>query len=322
MLTVGFDLFRNEQLLPLLLIVVALGIQAVFLSLRGRIQKWFFTLILLLGIGLDLRHLELIYRANTSSFHPYERIYEILSDKNKRSGPGALLFDLKPDIADQTLSIATYRFNAARNPRIPMEEAKWTAVLVNAHYEPFLKKRFPDGEWRKVFPEDPEDHSPGNKWLLGIIPVTPGEVDEFLRWIRADREFRKVVWKASNTPDGSGRKEVFEMLPGLRASARGDRLLESLYGEMVFEFHAWESAFGDRRFAVHYAASLEALRNAIQEGYPTADFYNKLGGLLAIGGDYRGARKAFSNAIGSEVNYTQASKHLSDLNRLILKPPH
>jgi hypothetical protein len=94
---------------------------------------------------------------------------------------------------------------------------------------------------------------------------------------------------------------------------KGDPFLESLYWGMVFDFHAWESAFGDKLTSLHYPAAFEATRNAIKNGYPTAVFYNRLGGFLTAERDYPGARAAFLKAMQSKVNFTEAEKHLKNL---------
>ena len=319
----NFDLFRNVQLLPLLLLVSALGLQLVLSSMKA---KGFISLILLavlFGLGLDFQHLWWTYfpkapeaGSDAPRTNGLLKMYKILKEENETLGTGAVFFDLQPNVADQTLAIATYPFNSVRNPKLSLRDAKWAALVVNYNYQPFLAERFPGGKWFKIFNEAEPELESENKRLLGIVRLKPENAGVVTRWVEADKAFRKVVWLAADTPKNMGRSGVFTGLSEMKGLARGDRLLESLYWEMVFDFHRWENIYGDKNRPVHYRASREAVVNALQLGYPTAYFYNEMGGFYAAEGDFKNARKAFLSAVQSKVNLTPARENLKVLDML------
>lgn len=318
--TRNFDLFRNIQALPLLILITAMGVQGILLAAKTRGSKQILLLALLFSAGLDLRHLWLTYHPSApgagSNYQrsAYSRAFDILREKNRLSGPGLVLFDLRPNEGDQTLSVATYRFNAARDPKLSVAEAKWMAVIVNINYKSFLVERFPGGEWHSLFLKDQAETGAEDKWMLGIIPLDAGLRETAARWAAADQEFRDLVWSAFNIPENRGRKDIFERLPAVHRAAQGDRLLASLYWEMVYSFHRWENLYGEKETRVHYPAARQAIQYALREGYPTAYFYNELGGFLAIEKDYVGAREAFRRAVNSKVNNTPAADNLEKLS--------
>ena len=323
LLTKNFDLFRNVQALPILLFIVVLGIQGCLLGFKNNKKTVFLVFPLLISIGLDLRHLWITYhpeivtgKKNLSESRQLLAGFEILKRKNAQWGPGVLLFELRPHVANQTLAIATYPFNASINPNLHPQDVKWMAFLSDIHYRSFLADRFPKGEWFQLFSDQEAGIEHGDALMLGVIPVEAAGLETVTRWRQADQAFRKIVWRARNMPPENSGEEVFRMLPEIYPLAMGDAYLESLYWEMVFDFHRWENIYGDKNAGVHYPASFSAIRNGIQKGYPTAYFFNELGGFLAIEKDYRGAKEAFSRASHSKINFTPAIENLRKLESL------
>jgi hypothetical protein len=319
----NFDLFRNTQVLPFLFWISAFGAQALLLGTRTKGLRALVFLALILSVPMDLRHLWLTYHsppfspgAGFSQPATYSRAYHVLKSRSEKLGKGVILFDLKPNVADQTLAVATYAFNAARNPEIRQNDIHWVAIVVDVHYRPFLVKRFPKGEWVPLFPEDGIARQSQDTLMLGILPLEPSDREWVSRWMGADQAFWDIVWQAANIPAGQKRDAVFQRLSGAAEWARGDRLLESLYWEMVFDFHRWENVYGDKNVRVHYPASREAISQALQRGYPTAQFYNEWGSFLTMEKNDGEARKAFEKAARSEVNYTSAAENLKALERM------
>lgn len=318
--TRNFDLFRNTQVLPLLLGVTALGAQSALLSLPKRARPWTLALFLVFSAFLDLRHLGLTYRpdgagSNRPSSLQMAAAFPLLEQTARQSGPGVLLFEVRPHETDQTLAVATYAFNATVNPSLSPGPVQWMAVVVDVHYRPFLKKRFPDGKWFDLF--DP-DH-PGfqdTDLMLGVIPMDKSRRNTLEAWRQADRVFRKINWAVANLPENADRAENFQALSGIHSSFKGDPLLESIYWDAVYRFHRWENLYGDRDRRVHYPAALNAVREELRSGYPTAVFYNEWGTFLVLQKDYAGARKAFEKAVHSPLNLTPAAENLKALEGL------
>jgi len=318
-----FDIFRNTQAIPLLLWVIALGVQSILTSVKKPGRQWLVLLMVFLGAVMDVRHLWLTYQSNsygvgsnTSQKTVFPKAYEILKTVDQQVGPGVILFDLQPNVADQTLTIATYSFNAACNPKLSLKDVKWMAVMVNSNYQPFLAQRFHKGKWFQLSSQAVSDPRQEDEWMMGIIPIEPEDRPTVVRWAEADKAFRKVVWFAANVPENRDRSEVFQKLPEAYLSTQGDPMLESLYWEMVFDFHRWENIFGDKNTSVHFPAGVSSIRNALKRGYPTAYFYNEWGGFLMIEKNYKGAREAFLKAINSKVNFTPAQDNLRALDRM------
>jgi hypothetical protein len=326
LVTRNFDLFRNTQVLPPVLLVTAMGIQCLVLGGPSVRRKLAIGALLLLSTGLDLRGLWLSYHpegreAGSNGPCPVvdKRAYEVLEEEFKVRGYGALFFDLEPHEADQTLSVATYGFNATQNPGLPLESAKWVAFLIDPNYRPFLAERFPRGKWYSL--QGGEEKDSLEPRALFILPVDPDLLPTLRKWKSADRAFREVVWLAANVPEDQGRGGIFERLPGIHPLVQGDRLLESIYWGMVYDFHRWENVYGDKDTAVHFPASLEAVQQAIGEGYATAYFYNELGGLWFAQKDYARARQAFQKAVDSTENDTEALSNLEFMQRNHLGGP-
>lgn len=317
LVTRNFDLFRNTQLLPLLLWVAALGAGRILLSIAPRTRAFALGLALPLCLFLDLRQVWLTYQpgasgANQPSSLAMAKAYPLLEDVARKQGPGYLLFELRPHESDQSLAVATYGFNATVNPGIKEDQVFWVAVVTDADYRPFLEKRFTDGQWWNLY--DGKNPDPqGVNLALGIIPVGNDRMDFVEKWVRADRALRAIVWEGANVPENGNDAALFPELARAYPLFQGDPFLESVYWEWTFNFHGWENAFGDKDVALHGPAMLEAVRNELGRGYPTALFYNDLGAYLARMGDIPGAKKAFEKALKCPLNLTPAAENLKAL---------
>lgn len=315
--TKNFDLFRNTQLLPLLLGVTAWGAGQVLLSIPPRSRAWALGLALPLAIGLDLRQVWLTYQpgasgSNRPSSTAFAKAYPLLREAAQKRGPGCLLFELRPHEADQSLAVATYAFNATVNPRIREDQVSWVAVVIDVHYRPFLERRFPDGQWWSLYDEKNPDRQ-GINLSLDVIPVGNDRMDFVEKWVRADKALRDIVWETANVPENGNDTAIFPELARAYPLFQGDPFLESVYWEWVFNFQGWENAFGDRNGALHGPAMLQTIREELDRGYPTAFFYNELGAMMARQGNLPAARKAFEKALQCPVNLTLAAQNLRTL---------
>ena len=316
MLTKNFDLFRNMQLLPVLLLVTVLGVGRLLLSLPSRNRWWALGLVLSCSLLLDLRHVLLTFPSSSS---PTAKAFAYLKTEASEKGPGFILFELRPHEPNPDLSVATYSFNATANPRISLGEVHWMGIVVDADYRPFLERRFPGSQWSDLYdPAHPDP--PGSNLVLGILPLGEGGKEPVENWRRANAALRDAVWTEANVPEDGDRREVFTQLEGMKPLFGGDPFLESLYWEWVFKFHIWENAYGDRNRSWHNPAALRALREGLRQGYPTAFFYNEWGAFLALQGDIPGARKAFEAALHCPVNLTPAAENLKALGAMGRSP--
>jgi hypothetical protein len=203
-------------------------------------------------------------------------------------------------VTDQTLPLADYAMDVSRHPQMTLEGKKWAAVIADMHYQPFLKKRFPDGRW----------HALGNRYLpaggimMAIIPVTPRHQRDLERWCDANRAFHSVTREIVQS--GSNPVPVLAKLSKVYSFVEGDPFLESVYWHKCLDL---EKKRGDR------TASLRAIHQGLQRGYALPFFFNDEGVLLMQEGRYKEARKAFRRALGSELNLTPARSNLELLEK-------
>ncbi len=310
--TRGFDLFRDIQVLPLLLLVTALGAARLLLGFPAPKRAWALAVALPCLLLFDLHQTLRTYQPSTSAF---AKGFPILRAQALQEGPGDLLFELRPHISDLTLAVATYTFNPTVNPHLDRGRVRWMAVVVDAHDRPFLERRFPGSGWFDLYDRQNPDLQ-GANLVLGIIPLDQEREKTLEAWRRADQALRDITWAAANLPENGDRSSVFTQLDRVYPLFEGDLFLESIYWEWVFNFQGWEMAYGDKNTALHYPRALHAVQEELKQGYPTALFYNELGALQLMGGDVRDARDAFEKAVQCPVNLTRAADNLEILEAL------
>ncbi|HJT25637.1 MAG TPA: glycosyltransferase family 39 protein [bacterium] len=311
-LTGGIEMFRILPLLPLLLGGAALGLWALLSSLKVSWRWPVLGLFLLASLGLDSHHLFRAYRDIWTTPHDNWfasksvdrlRAYDVLKDAQKAAGPGLVLSSLVPDLYDQSLSIATYEFNAAENPRLN-SQVRWAAILINSHYQPCLAKDFPEARWVRLAAD--MGWSDGG-FMLGVVPLPCSNPRRLIRLIQADQASQSLVPLVFDYRDYKSRRPVVDKLGSLYPLFKGDPFLESCYWEKIAD-----NAYGDHNFD----AQIEALQQAIEKGCHAAHLYNDLGTLYLRRSRFKEARKAFEKALHCEPNYTSAAAGLRMLDEI------
>lgn len=306
-LTGGVEMFRVLPILPLLLLGAALGFSALLASVRFSWRWPALGLFFLLSLGMDSYHLFGAYQGLWT--HPTDnwfasksvdrlRAYTLLDDLQRKSGPGLILSDLVPDLYDQSLSLATFEFNATDNPRLDPSKARWAALLTNIHYEGCLEKQFPGIQWIWLAPDM---GWPDGGLLLAVIPMPCAHPEAFARLVQADQAMRELVPLVYDNRDYKSRQPVVEKLFSLYPLFKGGPFLESCFWEKIAD-----NAYGDR----NYEAQVKALQEAIEKGYPAAHLYNDLGALYFRRGHWKEARDAFEKALHCPINHTSAAAGL------------
>jgi hypothetical protein len=305
-ITGGLDAHRVIQVLPFLLLAAAFGGVSLLSAISPGARVLALAVVMILSMGLDGRHLFGVYRGLWTQPGPWfasksverMRAYGILRELKEKQGPGLILSELVPDIFDQTLSIATYSFNAAENPKVPLESARWVAIFTNVHYQPYLAKTFPQAAWTWLAPDVGR---PDGGFLLGVIPLPSAHPEILSRWIRANGTSHSLAGAVFDHHDWKSRAVVLKNLQALHFAFEGDRFLESCYWEKVAE-----NEYADR----NYEAQVEALRQALRKGYPAAHLYNGLGALLLRRSHLQEARDCFQKAVECKLNHTSAATAL------------
>ncbi len=301
------EMFRVIQLMPLLILVASIGMVWLLEFIPDRKGLPVFLVILLLSFSLDLIHLLKISDIAILPFRPAANIqdenywaYEKLKPMAQSEGPGLIFTDFILLDHDHTLNVTSYHFNSLLNPKFQIKNARWAGVVTNVHYVPFLFKRFPESHWYRITPYAVADGGSA----VGIISLTPQNLEIFSKWAIAHQYFHQLTIKAENTMNDRSQYllTIQKLSEGLPLMA-GDPFLESCYGEWAAQYH----------FGTDLGPNIQALRRAIEKGYPAANLYYKLGNFYLLNHQPQEARRAYLMAAQSIPNYTNVQDTLSYL---------
>lgn len=130
LLTGNVEYFRIIQILPFLMLVVAIGWASLFGPMTaGKMRTGIFAAMLSLSLCLDLYHLFIVcpkawapqggqsYPEQGIRFYQYGSAFKLLESTASQKGPGFILTNLVFP-PDPSLVIASYPFNASLNPRL------------------------------------------------------------------------------------------------------------------------------------------------------------------------------------------------------------
>lgn len=317
-LSLNVETFRVAQVMPLLLFITALGGHSLLAAWPAARRLRLLVLVLALSGCLDFYLLAAPYRnpdAHPENFgRPVKsleryRAYRILERIQEAQGPGWVLTDFDTgSFNDPTLSFMAYPFNVARNTGLESSPCRWMAVFVNVHYQPFLKKRFPEGRWFWVA-EGLGLENGGD--LLGVLPVTAANRKTLDRWAKAHSFFQQA--DLERFEQGNGRMEpVLHTLEGSYPFVKGDPFLESVF---------WDKRAAYEYADLDYGQNLLSYRMAVTRGYPTAELYCKLGELLLVKGRVAEAEQALERATRAPLDWTPAGGLLKGLQSRPAPPP-
>jgi hypothetical protein len=297
--SLNMDGNRVLQVLPILVVVTAVGFRD-FLEGIPPGKRWVrIGVVLLASLALDLFRLWGPYLdiegnprrfVETGRSLARYRAYQVLQETARKEGPGIVLgeWDI---LADRTMQMATFPFNAAKNPGLDPAKANWLAILVDIHYRPFLEERFAKGSWRVL----DGDFNGAGTLILGVIPMDPASLGALSRWALADKAFAEVNWAV----DHLHQKDCLERMErGIRENypmIQGDRFLEACYWEKVGKFYYY---YGD-----HFPEHLRAAQLAVERGVPASHLYFELAGLWKLAGETAKVQEALAQGRGSERRF-------------------
>ncbi len=315
---------REIQVLPLLTFLAALGLGSLAAGLSRARGLLFLGAFLALSAGLDFIHL-LKFGDYINGYWKSQKTAEsakafgILDQVRAKDGPGLILTAYSNDVYtyDQSLLVSTYPFNALLNPRLSPASTRWLAVVTNAHFQPFLARRFPEAQFTRLSKQDETagDNFNGGLMLM-VVPLTSKNRPLLGSWMETDRLFRDMAAQVMNLPIAEARRATLRILSQALPGLPKDPFIRSCYWEAVYFNFNWENLYGNRDVKTNFPAAVQALQRALREGYPTAYFYNELGSCYALAGDYTNARRAFEQAIRAPLNLTPAADNLKALEAL------
>jgi hypothetical protein len=217
------------------------------------------------------------------------RAFQVLEPLAKTQGPGFIFSNFAPGLPDQTLSVADHSFNTAENPDLPFEKAHWAALLINANYQPFLKKRFPNG--KAVFLSRDAENPDGGQ-MLWVMPVGEKERVAVAGWKKANDSY--ICFPGRYT------RILRDDLVQVHSSFQGDPLLESCYAEKLSDLEFRVGQFKDLK------TPADALESGLTQGYPAAHIYYKLGVFHLLDSQKKKALGDFRHAQAAPLDLTKA----------------
>jgi hypothetical protein len=309
-------------MVPLLILGVLIGLGTLMNPSTPRQNLLWVLALAIPSMGLDAYHLFGAYHqiwddpstwgSYTKSVARY-RAYGILREWKDKEGPGLIFPDFVQGLPDQSLSVATYDYNAALNPRLDPAQAHWAAVLANVNYQPFLKKRFPDA---MAYGLSKDFKETDGGWMLFIFPLNAERLDVLGSWRKAQFAMEEFIDRNLCYVMGQSFKENLSFLSSLEPAFQGDPFLQSAFLEKksdleikegLMRFHSGEP------FPAAQDPALQSLEKATRDGYPAAHLYEHLGVLWLMHQNPIEARKAFTKALKAPLDLTDSTSYFSSL---------
>lgn len=306
---------RMILVFPILAVLAAFGIKSLWSRKSASLPL--FLALALLSLGLDFYHLDFAYPGlwkSLDNWKSYEKSYsryqafKALEEIRRERGPGYILADFVPGLADETLRVACFDFNLAFNPRLAPGPSPWAAVLANANLLPFLKTADPAG---KAYWVSKDLAAPDGGWMLWVVPVDAAHREEVGRWRKASLALKPYLESRLLYIPGQPLTVEFNPLEQAFPAARGEPLLESCFLEEEGDLYLRAAlAASNPPRKGDLKPSETCLEAALRKGYPSAHLYFKLGNLFWMGGEPSRARRAFQDAVKAPLDLTDSARLL------------
>jgi hypothetical protein len=293
LLTDNYSASRLTPLLPVCLILAALGVQV--LDFSGTTWKKInLSLLLVLSLALDGFNLDQT-RAYTNAckegprYTRFVKAWELLEPKGKIA-PGAVFTNFINDTRDRSLAFLTYPFNPVVNPLIPAGSISWAAVLADEEYKSCLDQRFLGIQWNWL-DWDMRDMKASIYFIrgiyLGFIPLTSGNRETVQRWLGAGRDLESLALADLNYVPPKPHGTILEEMEDWYGDFEKDTFLKSFF----FEKRAEEEKSDGT-----YATAVKDLERALETACPRGYLYHQWGQLLVKTKQYKRAENAFWEA--------------------------
>jgi hypothetical protein len=307
LLSNSVECLRVFPVMPFILVVVAMGIVRLQSNLTAKWKMPFLILMMTLSLALDIYHLWGPYHqwsVNLRSSDTFKsadrwRAFQVLEKTSREKGPGLIFSDFVSDVYDQSLLISTYPFNAARNPNLNPEKARWAAVLIDLHYQQPVLSRFPQAQFYVL-----SDSSAGNTQVLALA-VIPMDIQQgpfiFSQWVSLHKSlqnlFEDMPYHVQNPDFQPVLKQLFSLYP----EAERDSLLKAWVLEKALDL----LLVGDNVTSAFWflARPADATRSFPFLDLKFAQVYHRLGLALVKAGDWQQASECFRRASLFDPNY-------------------
>ena len=194
--------YRLAPLLPIFLTAVALGFWVVYSSLRGRVLRAVFIPgLFFLSLFLDAANMAKTMAMQQSEtdkgFGTILNNCGFIRNLSQKYAPGRVYCDFLTDYWNSCyLTVATFPYNALRNPSVPPERAAWAALVTDEWSFPILTKSFTGVQFIRTSPDRPK--APYD--TLAVIPMNPANRKALEGWKEADAVFRESDFRFFNHP--------------------------------------------------------------------------------------------------------------------------
>jgi hypothetical protein len=288
----GVETFRILAVLPILLVLVAFGLQSLLLRLPLSKRVVFLILTLFLSAGVDGGRL---FHAKIPEIKDEkQKCYEFLSQLSSEKGPGFILSELIPYENDHSLAYFTYPFNAALNPKISAENVKWMAILTEYQYAPFISSRFPFCQWMEL-PSGLDGIK--SRHVLGILEVTPESKRIFWQW----NDFYSVCFQINlqimDLPNGAPLRGILKNLLDFYPRVPNDPFIQSCFFQKLVFNYTSEKTFHPQDTWTNWQNFSGTFQQSFGNGYQDVVLCEKYGRLLASEGKLDQARWMFLKAL-------------------------
>jgi hypothetical protein len=301
----GIETYRILPVLPLLVLLVATGAQALVWDLPPRRRKIILGAILALGLGMEGTRLfagPAEGAGSASAGNPERACYRVLKAVAKAQGPGYVFSAFTPEPLDFTLVLAAYPFNAAWDPPAPQallgpEKITWAAVYTDGHYHALLDSIFPGSRWY-LFPAG-KDGVP-SRYQLIVIPITASNAGVLSRWREFYRFYGSFDLKLANLKDNQSRQGLLRDLAGFYPRVPPDSFLQSCYFEKLLFNYSWEKTFHPEDTQANWGNYAGLFRDSFGKSCQDMVLCEKFGRLFASEGKPSEAAKMFRKALDQD----------------------
>jgi hypothetical protein len=286
LLSRDFEGHRILLALPILLWIVAVGIQSLLVKFPKSRQLAVLVLLLGLSLVLDLKRVNnpVVNELRSEPVSNERRFsYEALKPIADHNGPGLIFSECIPNTTDYSLSCFSYPFNAAFNPKLAPEKAQWVSIFTADYYQNDLSKRFPQLRWVSL-PED-KHH------VLALMPLTEQNRKVFLDWVPFYRFEMNLNYQFADNPSGKSRDFLLKEMMDIYPSLSKDPFIQSCFFQKLFYLYSAEKTFNLEDTWCSYTNFSDLFHAAYRNSYQNSTLSAQLLGLLILEHQDAEARK-------------------------------
>jgi len=290
---------RILLVLPLLLVIAAMGIQSLLLRTTPGKRTAILFSILLLTSALDVSRLfpswdSFFNRSVARTSNERLKCYGLMESLSRQEGPGLIFSEMIPNTQDYSLFYASSAFSAAEDPGLAPSPIKWAAIFTESHYAPLLAKRFPNSQW---FSLPTGTIGVNSRHILGLIPPPSFESSLFQGWEAFYQALQRVNFQLIDSPAGRSHGPILKDLLELYPSVPTDPFLQSCFFEKLTFVYSWEKTFHPEDSWTDWDRFSGTFRHSFEKGYQDTVLCEKFGRLLLTEGKVEEARGMFKRAL-------------------------